>query len=402
MTDFASICVNWTLYDVPAIWAMVGPEREWVSREQTGAWLRTAEMLDSHSSNLQTLRERVAQHWSPEGSPASQALLQQLDSLISSTTTASEASRTNATALGLLVDALMEAKTEIEPLHEAWASAVTNVQRDKLNQQAQAIMSQTDSRVIEHASLLTVPPEYVLPTRDDPGSTVSPDSSGSTGAAIRPADIPPLREPPPFPARAASGSGGGGVRPGAGGVGPGSPVGPADAPVWDSSPPVLAGGSPQSTPPSGFGGRPEILGPTQFVESPGGRALSVGGVLGPPPAASAGGGPRPATGAAFGSEPERLGIPSPVEGVIGGKPNALGARAGQPAPTGASEPMEGGLLGGGMVAGGPRPLGTRRRQYPADEEWETQVGVEPVITPPPPPDPKTAFDPGPNVIGLNR
>jgi len=79
MTDFASICVNWTLYDVPAIWAMVGPEREWVSREQTGAWLRTSEMLDSHSSNLQALRERVAEHWSPEGSQESRAVIEELN-----------------------------------------------------------------------------------------------------------------------------------------------------------------------------------------------------------------------------------------------------------------------------------------------------------------------------------
>jgi hypothetical protein len=59
---FPSICVNWSVYDVPAIWAMVGPEREWVSREQTSAWLRTSEMLDAHQTNLQALRDRVAEH----------------------------------------------------------------------------------------------------------------------------------------------------------------------------------------------------------------------------------------------------------------------------------------------------------------------------------------------------
>ena len=62
----------------------------------------------------------------------------------------------------------------------------------------------------------------------------------------------------------------------------------------------------------------------------------------------------------------------------------------------------GGMFGGGRGAGGSRSLGTRRRQYPADEEWETPAGVQSVIKPLPPPDPKTAFDPGPNVIGLNR
>jgi hypothetical protein len=401
MTDFASICVNWTLYDVPAIWAMVGPEREWVSREQTAAWLRTSEMLEVHSSNLQALRERVAEHWSPEGSQASQTLLVELDSLIDSTTRASAVSRTNATALGLLVDALMEAKAGIEPLHEAWSSAVTNVQRDKLNQQARAVMSQADSRVIEHASLLAIPPEYVPPTIDGPGPIVTPKTSGSTGAAIRPAEVPPLREPPPLPAWAAFDPGDG-VPPSAGAARPGSPLGPADPSMWPASPPVLAGGSPPSTPTSGLRDLPAASSPSQFVDSLGGRVLPVGGVLGLPSATPSAIGPRSPLATAFGGEPEHIGAPPPVEGVIGGKPKALGSRTGQ-ATVGAGEPMEGGaLLGGGLGAGGSRPLETRRRQYPADEEWETPVGVQSVIKPPPPPDPQTAFDPGPNVIGLNR
>ena len=401
MTEFASICVNWTLYDVPAIWAMVGPEREWVSREQTGAWLRTAEMLDSHSSNLQTLRERVAQHWSPEGSQASQSLLVELDSLIDSTARASKVSRTNATALGLLVDALMEAKAGIEPLHQAWSSAGTNVQREMLNQQARAVMSQADSRVIEHASLLAIPPEYVPPTIDGPGPTLSPNTSGSTGTAIRPAEVPPLREPPPLPAGAASGPGSG-APPSAGAARPSSPLGPGGPSAWAASPPVLAGGSPPSIPPSGLRDLPVAPSPSQFAESPGGRVLPVGGVLGQPPATPTTIGPRSPLSTAFGGEPEHAGASAPVEGVIGAKPKALGTRTGQ-ATAGAGEPMKGGgMFGGGLGAGGSRSLGTRRRQYPADEEWETPAGVQSVIKPPPPPDPKTAFDPGPNVIGLNR
>jgi len=139
------------------------------------------------------------------------------------------------------------------------------------------------------------------------------------------------------------------------------------------------------------------------VDSPGGRVLAVGGVLGAPSASPGAVGARSGTGGAFGGQSERLGAPAPVEGVIGGKPNALGARANQAAPAGTGEPMEGGLLGGGGPgAGGVRPLGTRRRQYPADEEWEMPDGVPPVIKPSPPPDPRTAFDPGPNVIGGSR
>jgi hypothetical protein len=102
----------------------------------------------------------------------------------------------------------------------------------------------------------------------------------------------------------------------------------------------------------------------------------------------------------LGAEPEWI-APSPVNGVIGGKPNVAG-RAGRAAPAESTEPMMGGLLGSGLGSGGFRSAATDRRQYPADEEWEMPTGVEPVIRPGPEPDPRTAFDPGPNVIGLRR
>jgi hypothetical protein len=405
MTDFASICVNWSVYDVPAIWAMVGPENDWVSREQTSAWLRSAEMLESHSSNLQLLRDRVVEHWPPQNSPASQTFVDQLDSLIDSTAHASVVSRTNATALSLLVDALMEAKAAIQPLHEAWGSAVTDAQRAQLNQKAWTIMSQADSRVTEHASVLTVPPEYVSPRINDPTHQVSSGEPGSSGPRIRPPEIPQLREPPPLPARAASdpsGSGTGpGIRPGSS-PGPSAPPGEADPGASGGVPPVLTGGGSPPGPPSGFGSGPAALAPSQFVDSPVGRVLPLGGVLGLPPDAPARAVPRSATGGALGGEPERIAAPAPVEGVFAGKPNAVGMRNGQTGPAGSGEPMEGGLLGGGLGAGGVRPLGTRRRQYPADEDWEMPTGVEPVIKPSLPPDARTAFDPGPGVIRGNR
>jgi hypothetical protein len=390
MTEpFPSICVNWAVYDVPAIWAMVGPEREWVSREQTSAWLRTSEMLAAHQSNLQLLRDRVAQYWSPESSAASRILATQLDSLIDSVSTASQAARSNASAVSLLTDALMEAKERVQPLYDAWGAATTDADRARLNKQAWTVMGEADSRVIEHASLLAVPPEYTPPEiRSGSKGRVPVDTPGRWQPAIRAAAIPPLREPPHF-------TQGQGTAP------VGSDDGPDKASPRPMDPVLAAGGRPPAgLPTSSSADQEGSHSRVQFVAAPAGRALPAGGVLGVPTAPARALGPRTSVGGAFGGEPGRGG-PVPSDGVIGGRPAGT-ARAGQVVQDGAGEPRESGLLGGGLGAGGLRPIATSRRQYPADEEWEMPTGVEPVIKPGPEPDPKTAFDPGPNVIGLPR
>jgi hypothetical protein len=393
MTEpFPSICVNWAVYDVPAIWAMVGPEREWVSREQTSAWLRTSEMLAAHQSNLQLLRDRVAQYWSPESSAASRPLLGQLDSLIDSTTHASEVARTNANALSLLTDALMEAKARVQPLQEAWATATTDTERARLNKQAWTVMSEADSRVIEHASLLEIPPDYRPPSMDDPGLPVSADPPGGT----KPAAIPPLEERGTLEARTAPGATTGGAynssEAGAGGRSDPSP--------WSTSP-ILAGDGPPATQPADSGGLADHLDPSTSLSTPTRHAPTVDGVLAAPPSSSRAVGARAAVGETMGIERVPVG-PLPADGIIGGKPGSMTARAGGPVQNVASEPVGSGLIGGGLGVGGLRSSGAPRRPYPADEEWEMPAGVEPVIKPDPAPDPKTAFDPGPNVIGLRR
>jgi hypothetical protein len=395
MTEpFPSICVNWAVYDVPAIWAMVGPEREWVSREQTSAWLRTSEMLAAHQSNLQLLRDRVAQYWSPESSAASRALIKQLDSLIHSVTAAAEAARTNATAVSLLTDALMEAKARVEPLHDAWGAAATDAERARLNKQAWVVMSEADSRVIEHGSLLQVPSGYVPPSIEE-GTQPPQSGQGRIASATRPAIVPPLSDTPTRGAGPSTSSRSSSA-PAPSHVDP-------DNPSQRATSPVLAGGG---TPPAGQAagsgnGVTDPPTPRHLLAPPSEQALSVRGVISSPPAV---------TGEALGmrggfggiGEPERIGRPS-VESVIGGRPSGA-ARAGQTATSGATEPMQGGLIGGGLGVGGSRSPGTQQRRYPAEEEWEVPTGVEPVIELGlgPEPDPKIAFDPGPNVIGLRR
>jgi hypothetical protein len=132
------------------------------------------------------------------------------------------------------------------------------------------------------------------------------------------------------------------------------------------------------------------------------RALPTGGVLALPPA---GFGRLPGSYPAGGRVPnagmDAMAVEESVHGVA---PVQAGGRtpATRGVPAADREPGAGGLIGGGFGGGGPRPLGTHRRQYPADEEWRLPAGVEPVIQPDPEPDPRTAFDPGPNVIGGRR
>jgi hypothetical protein len=397
-SGFPSICMNWTVYDVPAIWAMVSPEREWVSREQTSAWLRTSQMLDAHQSNLQLLRDRVAEHWAPEGSPASRTLLNQLDSLIDSTIHASEVARTNASALGLLTDALMEAKARVEPLHEAWAAATTDAERAELNKRAWMAMGEADSRVIEHASLLEIPPEYAPPPVGDAGDGKRPVSGGErtgSGPDAPPTAIPRLSETPANDARTRPESALA-TTPDSDMVGQGRP---ADGPPrWSTGPVLAAGGAPPASRLAGTGD--DLLSttkPDQSGSSAARHAPSIDGVLAAPPRPARAPSSRVGTGAVFGSGPDGL-SPVATDGVIAGKKG----NAGYSVPPEEGRSQQGGFLGGGVGSGRSRETETHRRQYPADEEWEMPSGVDSVIKPRLEPDPKKAFDPGPNVIGLRR
>lgn len=386
MTEaFLSVCMNWTAYDVPTLWAMLAPEQDGTNREQASAWLRTFEMLDAHHANLQTLRDEIAERWPPGSSGASVALLERLDALLTSTRASADAARRNTTALDLLTDALMEAKAKIQPLQAQWDTAPPG-QRIALTTQARAIMSQADNRVIEHASLLTVPPGYEIPTVK--WSSVTPDTPGASGDETSRTTISPLRGPAP-----------------AGGApGPAVSVGPTarqSNPQSYSPDPILMGGPPQVESPPGSGFRaPTLPGTPQPEPMPVGQGQQpVPGILSPLSQPGFVGGRGTTLGGPTGMESERNGAMNPARGVIAGKSSLPVEMDVSPARSG--EPMTGGLLGGGMV-GGRSTTRTWQRQYSLDEEWDVPTGVDPVLKPAPKPDPKTAFDPGPNVIGLGR
>ncbi len=385
--NFTPVAVRWESYDVPALWAMVESEQDWANREQVGAWMRMHDMLVSHQENLQRIRAGIVDRWPPEGSPTARAFIARLDGLIGSAQEASQAARSNASALNLLTDALLDARSGIESLHFAWQSA-TPQQQARLNQQARALMAQADARVIEHGNQFTPPPDVTPPSNEswqpDPVLSQPPPASGSRGIILSMDSSQGLEVAAAnrlAPTRSESDT-----------------MVPIQA-TDQGLPPTLAGLPPTAPQPPGLqtASRQSARATSHSIPS-----LQVGGVLALPSAVAGralgwldrpGRLPSTGTGAAAVEGPGRA--VAPVH-AGGGSLSSVPARAeeGEPAPNG--------FVGGGLGAASMRPAGNRRNQYPDQEEWQIPRGVQPVLQPSPAPDPKTAFDPGPNVIGGRR
>jgi hypothetical protein len=385
--NFTPVSINWDAYDVPALWSMLEPEQGWSNRSQVSAWLRMHDMLVAHQENLQRIREGIVERWSPEGSVAAQLFGKRLDDLIDSAQEASYAARSNASALNLLTDALLDARSGIERLYRAWQSAAPQ-QQAQLNRQAQAIMNQADARVIEHGNQFTRPPDVPQASLESwkPDSGQSQESPTVPGRPV----VPPLEASP---------AGDPDWVPASNGTQTSSPAGPDSGSAWgQASPKPVLSGTPRVLPTGSI--------PPAWVDAdralmhsgPPAGSLPVPGVLALPPVVgdhqadsfaawrgTQGGG----TGGIATEVPDPAGAPV--------RPGGRGLTGGRAAAE--SAPLTGGLVGGGL---GTRPLDNRRPQYPAEEEWELPVGVAPIIRPAPERDPRTAFDPGPNVIGGRR
>lgn len=385
---FAPMSTNWDGYDVPALWAMVESEQDWANREQVQAWMRMHDLLVSHQENLQRIRKAVADRWPPEGSGAARQVLARLDDLVSAAQTGSYAARSNASALSLLTDSLLEAKADIEPLHAQWQTAPPN-QREGLNRQARAIMAQTDKRVAEHGNQFQAPPD-VGPLSDEHWrpDPAQPEKSSTPARQLM---VPPLEDAPERRSSSISATQGGG--PGSSGPprgltsssDPGPGVGPE--PALTSTPPR------QSIAREPAQDAATATAPIATHEASLDNVNPVmGRVKGLPTSPYDYANPR-SNITDEGADLRTRGVP-PVQG------RQTLTYSGQPTQEGVWS--AGGLIGAGL--GGTRATGsnTIRNDYPADEVWQQPAGVAPIIKPDPVPDPKKAFDPGPNVIGGRR
>ena len=357
-----------------------------------GAWYSTAAMAAKYQEAVQRIRDRLAEVWPPERSPAAAMYLGRLDSMIASLGDVHEAAASNGGALSGVLETLDGARRQVDQLNVQWQqnrdtlpdpeySTGMEPWQEQLNQQAAQVMHETDNAVYAYQSRLVRPRAWAPPGGWGPGDWDSPAGtdgpSGDSGQARTPAAGPAVRPPYVPPVAPLDGSGGGVPAAGGGSAGPG--------PVLSGGPAPVAGPG-AGAPPPGGGGSGTSPGPgvpgAWMVDTPRGRVLRAGGVIGMPAPSS-------------GGWPER---------PVGAAPDAVSpsGRAGAPVAPGAEKlPAEremGGLVGGpggvGARAGQSRS-GRRSEPY---VEWEAPRGVRPVIEPGPEP----VHDPGPGVIGIDR
>jgi hypothetical protein len=121
-----------------------------------------------------------------------------------------------------------------------------------------------------------------------------------------------------------------------------------------------------------------------WVDTPRGRVLRAGAVIGMPPPPAAGAPDGPAGARPVGRPP----------GTSSSRAAAAGGPAGAAGEHGAGE-MLGAPYGGGVRTGSDRRRSRRSEPY---VEWEVRKGWPPVLEPGPEPE----HDPGPGVIGIDR
>jgi hypothetical protein len=338
-------------------------------------------------------RETVVRVWPPSVNQAAAAYVDELDALIASMESMQQAAEANGRALLGILTVLEETKATLADLHAQWqrqdrsgwsqsASAVSALggstagmvdtamalaasdEKARLNAKAQAVMHATDQAVYEYVPHLVIPQRVLpqSPIRDwkpvaDGGDTSG--SAGGSGSLPRPV-IPPAAPPATVP-------------------GPDSTGGPAltggGAPGQGATPPVGGPGLGQPGPSAGGGPGAGGIPVSPWMDTPVGRVLRPGGVIG-----------------------------APVDPVESGRAGGVAGRGPgdvrEPArPGGSGVGPEGALLGGGMGAG--RVQDRRgRRTVPPDTEWPVPKGVPPVLEPAP--EREIRHDPGPGVIGIDR
>jgi hypothetical protein len=281
-----------------------------------------------------------------------------------------------------VLSSLEGAKPQMQRWLEEWQQpeymAEDQSWRTELNQKAQQHMHELDAAVFPYQSRMRAPRPWDPPAMGDDSDPLggSGDAAGGSGGggasgnggSAGPPSIPPV--PPLDHISAGSGPAGGSSAPATGpvlsggpGPGRGSAPGPVDAPI---------GAGPQVGPgPSG----------SLWVDTPAGRALRAGAVIGMPPPPTTGS-PDGAGTRTGGRQPGR-----PSAAAVSGEPVGSGERGG------------GGMLGA-PYGGGMRPRQDRRggRRSEPYVEWKVREGLPPVLEPGPEP----THDPGPGVIGIDR
>jgi hypothetical protein len=377
---------EWDRYALDQIWQMVRDEDGVANFQQVSAWFKMARLCTDQADQLQKALDQLMVNWPPEPNTAAAAFKHMVDKMIASMRDSAASASANEAPLIAITNLLSDAKDAIGQLRQKQAaneqaerqwmdqasvpfaspswSPVEPGWRETLDHQARDIMHATDLAVGKAAANFRAPILYSFGGQIDDGDGgeggggASEGGAGGGGGGSRPAavahTVPAIEFDPPAPGPSVQASN-----------------------RWpNSDDPVLDGGEvPWSTDPDQRGVKSPIY-TSPFVTTQRGVVLAPGGVIAPSTNV-------PTDGAQTSSVPGALA----QRGTTGGAAMIPPPIAGRP--TGSARPQSSSISSGGR----------RRRRSDPDDPWAPARGVPPVLEPSPEPE---YFDPGPNVIGIDR
>ncbi len=393
---------DWSRYSLDAIWSMLHGQNRANGQIAAEMWRKMAELCEIESTQLELALGRLEQHW-PATQEAARMFQQWGADLVKAMRGTSFAARVNGPTVENITEEINAARDKIANLQGEAVKYVSMEQaggsngfgiahvwnvgselfsgdgfhpftgwRDTLNQDAQEVMFDLERKVETYSQRLLGDVPYE-PALSSGGVEVwPPPGSGPSGGGGGGTQLPSVSWTPPAPPA--------GWDPAAGGDLPGG--GASVDPTLDGDT-VLDGGPS----PTGGGGPGPLGGPGggwagSFVDTPGGRALAPGGLIGVPGAMGSGAG-----GVGTPGGPAGPGGPG-----VAGRPGGAGSGMMPFMP-----PMAGARPG---VGGAPTAVGAKgRRRRGLKSVFEVPEGQPAVIRPSEEP---PEHDPGPGVIGIDR
>jgi len=371
----------WDYYSLDHIWAMLRDEDGIDNYRQAAAWYRMANLCTDQADQLEKALAQLMARWPPNPGSAAQSFKIWVEEFILSLRDSAAAAQANEGPLITITRLLSQAKDQVGQLVQQhvesdraerdWVAAASNAfgvvppspvepgWRAALEGKARDIMFATDAAIGQTASQFRSPTPFSTSPPSRQSQIVEPPDPDRTGNGRPVVPVPvvdlqsrSLTVPVGEDARDPGGS---------------------DRPILDGTQLSFSGDS--------VDGAKGVWTGT-FVNTPAGRVLAPGGVIGPP--------------GEVGVVDDIGRNSSHVDGA-GGTGNAVRGAA-----NGAAGMIAPPIGRAGPAASGPnsavRSSGRRRRRSDPDDPW-VPAGGPSVLEPTPEPD---WFDPGPNVIGIDR
>jgi hypothetical protein len=363
----------WDVYGLDQIWEMLRDEDGIDSFRQVTAWYRMAHLCTDQADQLEKALGQLMVKWPPNPGSAAQAFKLQVEDLILSMRDSAAAAKANEGPLIRITSLISDAKDAILELKQQ-RTANTKAEsewieqnqfrfapilpsqfepgwQDAIDRRARDIMFATDQAIGKAAADFRAPTPFAL--MGDPSETTASVNLGDQNSRP-PRLVPTPVFDPPTPMLIEN-----------------ERIGPAAA-NGDSSDLTLDGDL-LRTP-----GQEVLGGPNagSFVNTPAGRVLAPGGVI----------------GSGGNSTVERT-------NVVAGGAAADPGHGTTNIPGIMAPPIGRGMIGQGARGSATKSGGRKRRRSDPDDPWVAPEGGPSILESRPEPD---FFDPGPNVIGIDR